>query len=217
MNIILLSGGSGTRLWPLSNEVRSKQFLKILKNDNGNKESMIQRVFRMIKLVDKDSNIVIATSENQVPQIIASLSNNVNISIEPCRKDTFPAISLSCFYLEKSGVNLEESVIVTPVDSFVDDSFFKKFVELSRNVNNANLTLLGIKPTYPSEKFGYILPNGEFIEKPSSDVAKELINKGALWNGGVFAFKLGYMIGKAKEILKYNTYNDLLDNYDKVK
>ncbi len=88
MNVILLSGGSGKRLWPLSNEVRSKQFLKIFRKADGTKESMAQRMYRMIREVDPDAVITIATSENQVPQIRAQLGEDVGISVEPMRRDT---------------------------------------------------------------------------------------------------------------------------------
>lgn len=101
MNIVLLSGGSGTRLWPLSNEVRSKQFLKIFKTADGSHESMVQRMYRMIKEVSPDASLTIATSESQIPQIKYELGENVGISIEPCRRDTFPAIALACAYLKK--------------------------------------------------------------------------------------------------------------------
>ena len=84
MNYILLSGGSGKRLWPLSNEIRSKQFIKILKKDDGTYESMVERVYRQIKNVDVDSNITIATSESQVPTLRNQLGDNIDISIEPC-------------------------------------------------------------------------------------------------------------------------------------
>ena len=69
MNIVLLSGGSGKRLWPLSNNIRSKQFIKIFKNDNGEYESMLQRVYNQIKSVDAYAKITIATSKNQVSAI----------------------------------------------------------------------------------------------------------------------------------------------------
>lgn len=95
MNIILLSGGSGTRLWPLSNDIRSKQFIKIFKNKDKEYESMVQRVYRQIKSVDKDANVTIATSANQVSVIRNQLGKNIGISVEPCRRDTFPAIALS--------------------------------------------------------------------------------------------------------------------------
>ena len=123
MNIILLSGGSGTRLWPLSNNVRSKQFLKILKTPDGSHESMVQRMYRMIKDTDPDSSVTIATSENQVASIRSQLNDGVSISIEPCRRDTFPAMALASAYLhDELGISEDSSVIVCPVDPYVQVS-----------------------------------------------------------------------------------------------
>ena len=99
MNIILLSGGSGKRLWPLSNEIRSKQFVKFLKDDAGQLESMTQRLYRQIRQVAPDSNITIATAKAQVSSIRNQLGDGVDISIEPCRRDTFPAIALAAAFL----------------------------------------------------------------------------------------------------------------------
>ena len=100
MNYILLSGGSGKRLWPLSNEIRSKQFIKVLKNNDGTYESMVQRVYRQIKNIDKNANITVATSNAQVPALKNQLGDKIDVSIEPCRRDTFPAIVLACMYLK---------------------------------------------------------------------------------------------------------------------
>ena len=95
MNIILLSGGSGKRLWPLSNEVRSKQFIKIFKDENGKYESMLQRVYRQIVQIYNNANVTIATSKAQVSAIHNQLGSCTGICVEPCRKDTFPAIILA--------------------------------------------------------------------------------------------------------------------------
>ena len=77
MNIILLSGGSGKRLWPLSNDIRSKQFIKIFKKEDGTYESMVQRVYRQIKKVDTDATVTIATSKTQVSAIHNQLGEDV--------------------------------------------------------------------------------------------------------------------------------------------
>ena len=92
MNIILLSGGSGKRLWPLSNDIRSKQFIKIFRKPDGEYESMVQRVYRQIKSVEPDASITIATSKSQVSAIHNQLGEDVGISVEPCRRDTFAEI-----------------------------------------------------------------------------------------------------------------------------
>ena len=220
MNIILLSGGSGTRLWPLSNEVRSKQFLKIFRTEDGRYESMVQRMYRMIMNVSQDAKVVIATSESQVISIKRQLRENVEISIEPCRRDTFPAIALSVAYLhDVLGVPENESVVVCPVDPLVDIGYFETLKKMYEIAGQSNLTLMGIKPTYPSEKYGYIIPKEKeviFKEKPDVEKAKEYIKLGALWNGGVFAFKISYVLEKAKELLGTCKYQDLFDNYSNL-
>ncbi|MCQ2492966.1 MAG: cupin domain-containing protein [Lachnospiraceae bacterium] len=223
MNIILLSGGSGKRLWPLSNDVRSKQFIKIFKNNQGDYDSMVQRVYRQIKAVDSDARVTIATSKSQVSSIKNQLGAEVGISIEPCRRDTFPAIALAAFYLaDVQQIEKDEPVVVCPVDPYVDASYFEALKELSDLAQNGDgMSLMGIEPTYPSEKYGYIIPNSAdkvskvvtFKEKPTEAVAREYIDKGALWNGGIFAFKLSYILKIAEELTGFDNYKDLYDNY----
>ena len=227
MNIVLLSGGSGKRLWPLSNDVRSKQFIKLFKNEDGTYESMVQRMYRQIKKIDRDATITIATSKTQVSSIQNQLQENVGISLEPCRRDTFPAIALAAEYLKDIlHVGLEETVVVCPVDPYVNDDYFEALKKLSQQAEKgeANLVLMGIEPTYPSEKYGYIIPESvdatskvsNFKEKPTVEVAKQYIEQGALWNGGVFAFKLGYLIRKAHQLIDYTDYQDMFDRYAKL-
>ena len=228
MNIILLSGGSGKRLWPLSNDVRSKQFIKIFRTQDGNYESMVQRVYRQIKTVDADATVTVATSKTQVSAIHNQLGPEVGISVEPCRRDTFPAIALATAYLvDVMHVDPSESVVVCPVDPYVEDDYFEALKELSAQADKgeANLVLMGIEPTYPSEKYGYIIPESAhhiaavktFKEKPTADVAKQYIAQGALWNGGVFAYKLRYVMNKAHELMDFTDYQDLFEKYDTLK
>ena len=225
MNLVLLSGGSGQRLWPLSNEIRSKQFIKIFHKEDDSLESMVQRVYRQIKTVDTDATVTIATSKSQVSAIYNQLGEDVGISVEPYRRDTFPAIALAASYLKDVlGVEEEESVVVCPVDPYVENDYFEALKELGERaeVSNANLVLMGIEPTYPSEKYGYIIPTGKeqiskvsvFKEKPTQEVAKDYIAKGALWNGGVFAFKLGYVLQRAHELIDFIDYTDLFNKYE---
>ena len=79
MKIILLSGGSGKRLWPLSNDIRSKQFLKLLKNEEGESESMVQRVYRQIRDTGIEADLVIATGKNQEDSILSHLGDLIDI------------------------------------------------------------------------------------------------------------------------------------------
>ena len=225
MHIILLSGGSGKRLWPLSNDVRSKQFIKLFKNENGKYESMVQRVYRQIQTVNSDMEVTIATSKSQVSAIRNQLGNKVSICLEPCRRDTFPAIALAAAYLKDvQGLSEEDCVAVCPVDPYVDNTYYQTVQKLETLVNEgqSNLVLMGIEPTVPSEKYGYIIPVekneisrvAKFTEKPDTETAKEYIKQGALWNAGVFAFKLGYLLNKAHELIDFVDYADLFKKYD---
>lgn len=225
MNIVLLSGGSGKRLWPLSNDTRSKQFIKIFKTENGEYESMVQRVYRQILEVDSHAMVTIATSKSQVSAIHNQLGENVGISVEPCRRDTFPAIALAAAYLhDVQKVAEEEAVVVCPVDPYVNTDYFEAIQKLGTlaETSRANLVLMGIEPTYPSAKYGYIIPEDKaeiskvavFKEKPTEEIAKEYIAKGALWNGGVFAFRLGYVLQRAHELIEFTDYQDLFHKYE---
>lgn len=225
MNIILLSGGSGTRLWPLSNEVHSKQFVRLFKNESGDYESMIQRVYHQIRKADPYANITIAASKNQVSAIQNQLGEHVSVCIEPCRRDTFPAIVLAAAYLKyELNVDENESVVVCPVDPYVDDTYFKSVSELEEMAkqNISNLVLMGIEPSCPSERYGYIIPKikdrisevKEFKEKPNRENAEKYIEEGALWNAGVFAFQLSYLLDKAHRMVDFTDYRNLYAKYD---
>ncbi len=225
MNIVLLSGGSGKRLWPLSNDIRSKQFIKIFRMEDGSYESMVQRMYRMLREVDRDAVITIATSKSQVSSIHNQIGTEVGISVEPCRRDTFPAIALAASYLRHvQGVGMDEPVIVCPIDPYVDPDYFKALSKLSEHVasTDTHLSLMGIEPTYPSEKYGYVIPEdmGEFStvsafkEKPDKETAAEYIKQGALWNAGVFGFRLRYLLDKTEEILGTSDYRTLFDTYE---
>ncbi len=228
MNILILSGGSGKRLWPLSNDVRSKQFIKIFKKPGGSYESMVQRVYRQIKEVEPEAKVTVATSRTQVSAIRNQLGEEVGISVEPCRRDTFPAIALSAVYLnEVEGVPEDETMVVCPVDPYVEVDYFKAVKRLGElaEKGKANVAILGIKATSATAKYGYILPSsGEevskvtaFREKPDEATAQHYLKKGGLWNAGVFAFKLSYILRKAHELIDFTDYQDLFDKYAGLK
>lgn len=208
MKLVLLSGGSGKRLWPLSNDTRSKQFLKVLEGREGQKESMVQRVWNQIEAVGLNESTVIATSKLQRDMIRSQVGTDIPLIIEPERRDTFPAIALAASYLHsEEQASEDEIVVVLPVDPYVEDGFFERVKDLESVLRDskADLALMGVTPTYPSSKYGYIVPEGNveensyftvdcFTEKPSEEAAVGLINQRALWNCGVFAFRLGYLL-----------------------
>lgn len=227
MQLILLSGGSGKRLWPLSNDARSKQFLPLLASPNGGMESMIQRVVRQIREANLTNNITFATNAVQRDSIINQLGEDVSVVTEPERRDTFPAIALAASYLAKDKkCNNDEIVVVMPCDVYTESRYFAtigKMVETVKN-NVADLVLMGIAPTYPSEKFGYVVPKEaevkegvkmveRFTEKPNEEKAKQLLEQGAYWNGGVFAFRLGYMMNIVDQYIKADTFQETHKRY----
>ncbi len=263
MKIVLLSGGSGKRLWPLSNDIRSKQFLKVVKNEDGESESMLQRVHRQMQAAGLGDGVTVATGAAQVESIKGQLGEAVSIVVEPERRNTFPAIALSAAYLYfEKNCSLEETVVVLPVDPYVGEEYFRMLHKLDAAVQAgaADLVLMGVAPTYPSEKYGYIIPipqagrdekglarnipgnHGEgkegifpgtsregrlvgnensqllpvleFREKPDMQTAGELIQKGGLWNCGVFAFKLSYLMGIIKNTIPCACYADVLRQYE---
>ena len=227
MNIILLSGGSGTRLWPVSGDVRSKQFVKLFKNQDGEYESMVQRMYAAIRRVDPEARVTIATAKAQVPLIREQLGDAVGISVEPCRRDTFPAIALASLYLhDVLGAADSEPVVVCPVDPYVEDDYFEALKRLSElaEEGRGKLVLMGMEPTCPSEKFGYIMTEdtqqvsrvSSFKEKPDAATAADYIEQGSLWNGGIFAYRLGYLLVKAHELIDFTDYRDMYDRYDQM-
>ena len=237
MKFVLLSGGSGKRLWPMSNDSRSKQFLKVLTDGEGSAQSMVQRVWRQLERAGLAGDAYICTSKAQV-EMIESQVGDVPLIVEPARRDTFAAIALATLYLtDTCGVSDDEAIVVLPVDPYVEDDYFAALVDLEFDMraSGADLALLGVDPTEPSSKFGYIkvarhaadagFADGEprgymrveaFVEKPEREAAERLIAEGALWNCGVFCFRAGYI----KEILRRKAYpyryGELCARYDEV-
>ena len=227
MQLVLLSGGSGKRLWPLSNNARSKQFLHLLEKGDGTLESMVQRVVRQARIAQLADNITLATNVSQLDIIINQLGESVNVVTEPERRDTFPAIALAASYLKLAACySDDEVVVVMPCDPYTDTNYFQTIRKMVQCVeqNVADLVLMGITPTSPSVKYGYVIPGKpivkkecmnvlRFTEKPSVEVAKDLLKQNALWNGGVFAFRLGYMMSIVKKYIKSDSFDDIRNRY----
>ena len=126
MKLVLLSGGSGKRLWPLSNDARSKQFLKMLENDNKELVSMVQRVWGQITSNELSDSSYIATSKSQIEIMQSQIGSDVPLIVEPERRDTFPAIALAATYLYSyKNVGLDEVIAILPVDPYVENHFFE--------------------------------------------------------------------------------------------
>lgn len=226
MYTVLLSGGSGKRLWPLSNSLRSKQYIKIL-NDEENTEqcSMVQRVWKQLENAGLSDNSIICASKGQV-EILTSQLGKIDIAVEPDRRDTFPAVALSCAYLKsKMGADDNDVVCIIPVDPYTEKLYFETLKRLPEVLekSNSDIVLMGAKPDYPSTKFGYIVPKCEvdgyikvdsFTEKPDRATAVSLLEKGAIWNCGVFCLRIGDILKKCENYGLCADYDNMFANYE---
>lgn len=227
-HLVLLSGGSGTRLWPLSNNSRSKQFLKVLRDEDGHHVSMVQRVFSQICGVSDEIDVTVATSASQENSIRSQIDGAYSLVLEPERRDTAPAIMLACANLVfEQKADPEDTVVVMPIDTYADQDYYDKIIDLAKAVQEgeSDLVLLGVRPTYPSEKYGYIIPESnlgnswsvrEFKEKPNAELAASYISEGGLWNCGVFAFKIDYLTSIISQYLKFNSFEEILESYNEL-
>ncbi len=236
MNIIILSGGSGKRLWPLTNGQRSKQFIKCLKREDGAAESMLQRVYRHINEIYTDAITVVAANNIQVETIHNQIGENLCISAEPCGRDTFAAIALaSAYFTDRLDVNADEAVVVCPSDFYAERGFYELFEKMTTEITAglADMVLIGKKPQYAYSEYGYIVPDCKkdnkeitekhkdhssykikrFVEKPDIMRAEELIREGALWNCGVFAFKFSFLKRIVSEMTGCGSYEEMLEAY----
>lgn len=190
-------------------------------------ESMVQRVVRQAIEANLTDNITIATNASQLDIITNQLGDKVSVVTEPERRDTFPAIALAASYLSlEKKCSDDEVVVIMPCDPYTEIGYFETISRMVECVKCkvAELVLMGITPTYPSEKYGYVVPVADstdvtykqvarFTEKPTVSVAEELLKQNAYWNGGVFAFRLGYMMNIVRKYMMSDSFADTRERY----
>lgn len=213
MHTILLCGGSGQRLWPLSGSIRSKMFLQLLPAPQGGSESMIERVCRQLDQSGLGESALFVSHKEQMALIQRYTHHGYPVIGEPHKRGTFTAAAMGALYLYSTGkAKPEDTVCVAPADMFADDDYFHLFHQFTGilKASQAELVLLGTRPTHPSDQYGYIVsgkgsskayaPVISFEEKPEITRAAELIRNHALWNCGVFAFTLGFMLSQLEQM-----------------
>lgn len=201
--VVLLSGGSGKRLWPLSGSTRSKQYIRFLADEqSGERCSMVQRVWKQLVQSGMAKHCVVCAGVQQ-EEILRRQLGNIDIALEPEGRDTFPAVVLSCAYLKsRKAASDSDTVCFMPVDPYTRSSYYKTLRRMPGilSKSGAEIVLMGIRPKFASGSYGYILPGkrsegffsvDSFCEKPGMSEAKRLIGLGALWNGGVFCLRIG--------------------------
>ncbi|HML45926.1 MAG TPA: sugar phosphate nucleotidyltransferase [Clostridia bacterium] len=227
MFVVLLSGGSGERLWPLSNVSRSKQYIRLLDGPNGAPQSMVQRVYGQLTRAGLAEKCILCAGVAQLESIAAQLGA-VRVAVEPQRRNTFPAVLLSCAFLKSYwGAGEEDVVCILPVDPYTDDSYFSTLWALPEalDASGMEVALMGKTALEPSAKYGYILtgpsrhgfmPVRAFEEKPKLERARALAAEGALVNLGVFCFRLGDMLRRAEAYGVPTDYDGLCACYERL-
>ncbi len=208
--ILILCGGTGPRLWPLSRANHPKQFLKIL-----DQKSLLQQTVNRFKKFIPPKNIFVISNKkykNELKKQLKSLVPTSNIIFEPEKKNTTMAFIYGSAIIK--NINPQAIITAAPSDHFIGKiSSFKKDVDNVYNIasNTDSIVTIGIKPTYPNPAFGYLLPGDKktkfypvlkFIEKPSVIDAKILINKNALWNSGIYTFSINSL---TNQLANYNS------------
>ena len=196
---IILCGGNGTRLWPISRTLMPKQFVKLF-----NDKSLFQLTVERNKNVCREQFIVSNAEQYflAVDQLEELQCSNSEFLLEPVGRNTAPAIALACFALDP-----EEVVLVSPSDHLIkdEDAYAKVLQEAKQLAEDNNLVTFGITPTFAETGFGYIESNGNdvkaFHEKPDAKVAQKYVEAGNFyWNSGMFCFKAGVFLD---ELQKY--------------
>ena len=197
---LILCGGAGTRLWPVSRTLLPKQFVKIF-----GEHSLFQRIVLANSQFCSEQRIVGNAEQYFLAreQLQAIKHSNTSFVLEPVGRNTAPAITLACLELPE-----DEIVLVSPSDHIIRDTLsysnaVNKAIELA---SKGNLVTFGLEPTGPEIGYGYIEANGEkvkrFVEKPNLETAKKYIASGNFyWNSGIFCFKAGVFLSELNEFV----------------
>ena len=204
MRVLLLAGGGGTRLWPLSTESRPKQFLPLL-----SKKSLLAETYERVKPLAKE--VFVATTEGLVPRVRKELKGvpQDRILAEPSRRNSGPAILAAALRFQEEGDGMTAAV---PSDQTVADgeAFRKALAAAGRAAESGSVCVLGVPPSRPETEYGYIevrdAAAGEgveavrFIEKPEARQAEEFLRAGHLWNAGLFVFRPSRFLAEARRV-----------------
>ena len=218
---LILAGGSGSRLWPLSRELYPKHLLNIIQDS----ESLLQSTFSRLKACMPEENIISITGVKHFSNVKYQLSfaaENPVVLSEPISKNTAPAIVLATKYITETSKE-DPVILVVPSDHLIKDipAFSETVKEGEKLAHEGYIVTFGIKPSYPETGYGYInsidgRKVNKFVEKPSEELAEEYIADGHYyWNGGIFMFKASTLLKETSKCAP-DIY-ELLKNFDFTK
>lgn len=224
---VILCGGFGSRLWPLSRAIRPKQLLAL----NGEKTLLQQTALRLKKLVNP-ANLYTVTHESHKFEVLGQLSEvlpeySSNVMSEPEAKNTLPAIALATYNIYKKDKEAVVGIFASDHSIKNDEKFVAAWKSAETIAEDNFLVLIGIKPDNPATGYGYIKPNKKisikadldiyevdsFIEKPNINDAMKYVDDGYLWNSGMFVFKAKVFMDLLKKY-QLEMYNSLLNVSD---
>lgn len=233
LSVIILCGGSGSRLWPLSRKHNPKQFLSFNKG-----ESLLQVAIKRAQRLTDESDIYLVTNNSQVIELkrnLESIKNyrKLNILIEEEALNTLPAVSIAIRAIKNKSKT--SNIVVLPADHIFDEDKIINTLDLAiKNIELTKFCLIGIQPKKPHTGYGYIKPSNsidrsinnniylvkKFHEKPSLKKAKEFCENNFLWNSGLFIFQIDFFLEQLKKInisIYDNFFSQKKINYQNIK
>lgn len=227
---ILLCGGCGSRLWPLSREQYPKQLLNLTEDT-----SLLQSNYKRLQSFIPTENLYAVTGEKYLSDVnrqLKTFSDSPKVIAEPIARNTAPAIAMGTKYITKEK-NEDIIIMVMPSDHYIKDleAFQNAAKDAEKYAEEGYIVTFGIKPTYPETGFGYIKANGneveQFVEKPDKETAQKYLESGKyFWNGGIFVFKASVLFEELKkcspdiyeklENIEFNENRATLDTFESM-